>query len=100
MPQTGALGLAVMGGIGMFGVSIWNPIIGSWIDTARESASQLSSNPELAAGQSVLASLSIFPVLLIVAFSVLLLYTRKQNTKSTLPAKSEPQTNHGEDYAA
>lgn len=100
MPQTGALGLAVMGGIGMFGVSIWNPIIGSWIDTARESASQLSSNPELAAGQSVLANLSIFPALLVVAFSVLLLYMRKLNAKTTLPAENEPQTNHGEDYAA
>ena len=97
MPQTGALGLAVMGGIGMFGVSIWNPIIGTWIDTAREQASHLSSNPELAAGQSVLANLSIFPLILIIAFSLLLLYMSKQAKTSTQKALTN---NSGEDYVS
>jgi len=31
MPQTGALGLSIMGGIGMFSSSMFQPIIGGWI---------------------------------------------------------------------
>jgi len=38
MPKTGALGMSLMGGIGMFAVSIWNPIIGGWIDASRAEA--------------------------------------------------------------
>ena len=33
MPKTGALGMSLVGGMGMFATGIWNPIIGSWIDT-------------------------------------------------------------------
>jgi len=37
-PKTGALGMSIIGGVGMFSVSIWNPVIGSWIDNAKEKA--------------------------------------------------------------
>lgn len=84
IPQTGALGMSIMGGAGMFAVSIWNPIIGNWIDQARQQAKAVSTEPELielAAGQATLQNLSIFPLVLIFAFTGLALYMRKQQAK-------------------
>lgn len=39
-PKTGALGMSLIGGVGMFSMVIMNPIIGGWLDTA-------SSTPEI-----------------------------------------------------
>ena len=72
--KTGALGMSLMGGAGMFAVSIWNPIIGNWIDSARARAvadGLTGDAVELAAGQSTLANMALFPVVLIVAFGIL-----------------------------
>ena len=80
IPQSGALGMSMLGGIGMFAVSMWNPVIGSWIDEARQEALAVSATPELAelaAGQATLANLSIFPFVLIFAFGLLVLFMRK-----------------------
>lgn len=88
IPQTGALGLGIMGGAGMFAVSMWNPVIGSWIDSARLAAQQQNlpeAAAELAAGQATLANLSLFPLTLILAFSLLFFFTRKVG--STEPEK-------------
>ncbi|HWL16727.1 MAG TPA: MFS transporter [Opitutus sp.] len=74
IPKTGALGMSLMGGAGMFAVSIWNPIIGNWIDSNRAKAAQTLTEPsaiELAAGQATLANMVTFPLVLIVAFAVL-----------------------------
>ncbi|NQY86491.1 MAG: MFS transporter [Colwellia sp.] len=78
-PQTGALGLSILSGAGMFAVSIYNPIIGTWIDEARHLAiDQQVKNPELVAGQTVLGELIVFPMLLIVSFTALFIYMRRQ----------------------
>jgi MFS family permease len=80
IPQSGALGMSIMGGVGMFAVSMWNPVIGSWIDSAREQALLINSSPEaaeLAAGQATLANLSLFPFVLIFAFSGLFWFINK-----------------------
>lgn len=80
IPQSGALGMSIMGGVGMFAVSMWNPVIGSWIDDARQKALLISSNPEaaeLAAGQATLANLSLFPFVLIFAFAGLFWFMKK-----------------------
>lgn len=79
--KTGALGMSIIGGFGMLGVGWWSPIIGGWIDKGRETA--LSSGltgeaAELAAGQSALANIAIFPIILIGCFFVLYLITMKQ----------------------
>jgi len=82
IPQSGALGMSMLGGAGMFGVSMWNPVIGSWIDQARQQALAVNSSPEvaeLAAGQATLANLSVFPLVLVFAFTALVLYMRKTN---------------------
>jgi len=39
-PKTGALGMSLIGGVGMFSMVIMNPIIGGWLDAA-------SSTPEI-----------------------------------------------------
>jgi hypothetical protein len=73
-PKTGALGMSLMGGAGMFAVSIWNPIIGSWIDSARAEAVAAgvpADQIELAAGQGTLANMTLFPLALVVAFGIL-----------------------------
>src|SRR5690606_15977396 len=53
VPLSGALGMSIIGGIGMFSSGIWQPVIGSWIDSARaeKAAAGLTGNElELAAG--------------------------------------------------
>src|SRR5690606_35388181 len=35
VPLSGALGMSIIGGVGMFSTSIFQPIIGGWIDKAR-----------------------------------------------------------------
>lgn len=81
LPKTGALGMSLIGGAGMFAMSIWNPIIGGWIDTNRAQAvaKGLSGDAaELAAGQMTLASLATFPAILIVLFGGLYFYMRSR----------------------
>lgn len=89
IPESGALGMSMIGGAGMFALSLWNPVIGSWIDSAREKATAAAVtgvNPELVAGQSVLANLAFFPATLIIAFTFLYLYMKKKNTNKDKPS--------------
>jgi MFS family permease len=79
IPQSGALGMSMLGGAGMFAVSLWNPVIGGWIDQAREQALAIKSTSEvaeLAAGQATLANLSLFPLVLIFAFVGLVIFMK------------------------
>jgi len=80
MPQTGALGLSILGGIGMFSSSMFQPIIGSWIDNNKVVAvgKGLSGDvADLAAGQATLSNMLIFPAILIVAFAGLYFFGKK-----------------------
>ncbi|WP_371193780.1 sugar MFS transporter [Glaciecola sp. SC05] len=89
-PQTGALGMSLIGGAGMFAVSIWNPIIGGWIDDAQaEAAAQNLSGDALtiASGQAVLANLVLLPAILIVLFAGFYIYMKKTN-KAQIAAPS------------
>ena len=92
IPESGALGMSMIGGAGMFALSLWNPVIGSWIDSAREKATAAAItgvNPELVAGQSVLSNLALFPATLIIAFTFLYIYMGKRKTnKAKLSAKA------------
>lgn len=95
-PRTGALGLSLIGGLGMFSVSIWNPVIGNWIDTARQEALASGLSPEaanLAAGQATLSNLALFPLALIVLFGGLYFYMRKRghHPERMEPAAEQPQ---------
>ncbi|CAH9059488.1 hypothetical protein PSECIP111951_02081 [Pseudoalteromonas holothuriae] len=79
-PKTGALGMSLMGGAGMFAVSMWNPIIGGWIDSAKlaaQSANLTQQQSDFVAGQAVLENILIFPLILIIAFGGLYFYINK-----------------------
>ena len=80
-PKTGALGMSLIGGAGMFAMSLWNPVIGYWIDDAKQQAqaSNISIEQiEILAGQAVLENLLIFPIVLIVVFFGFHLFITKQ----------------------
>jgi len=83
-PKTGALGMSLMGGAGMFSMSIWNPVIGGWLDTAKAEATAKGVAPEsieLVAGQATLQNLALFPAVLIVVFAGLFFFRKKFATK-------------------
>lgn len=85
-PKTGALGMSLIGGAGMFAVSIWNPVIGSWIDDAKSlAASQnlATAQADLFAGQVVLGNLLMFPLILIAAFAILYFFIGKHTKPIT-----------------
>ena len=83
IPLSGALGMSIVGGMGMFSTSIFQAIIGGWIDssTAAQSAKGLTGTAlELAAGQQTLTYMISFPGILIVFFTIL--YFWQRNLKS------------------
>ena len=83
LPQTGALGLSVMGGIGMFSSSMFQPVIGGWIKdnkVAAEASGLAGDAADLAAGQATLSNMLIFPAILIVAFALLYFMGNKKQS--------------------
>jgi len=80
IPKSGALGMSIIGGAGMFATGIWQPVIGSWLDAARETAltaGLTADQAELAAGQTTLGNIVYFPVVLIVLFGILFSQRKK-----------------------
>ena len=69
IPESGALGLSVIGGLGMFSVSIVLPIMGVFMDTGTQ-------------GSEALRYMSVFPAILIVLFGFL--YAKFGRKKKTL----------------
>ena len=70
----------------MFGVSLWLPVIGGWLDSAREKAlagGVDAAAADVVAGQAVLARMTLFPVVLIVAFAILYFYMKSK--KASVP---------------
>lgn len=67
VPESGALGLSIMGGLGMFATSIVLPIMGRLMD-------------QDATGGEVLQYMAILPAILIVAFGGLFFYMRNKET--------------------
>jgi MFS family permease len=81
IPLSGAIGMSVVGAFGMFSTSIWQSIIGGWIDSAREEASSTGltgDELELAAGQATLQKMLTFPIILIVLFTILWFWIRSR----------------------
>jgi len=103
IPKSGALGLNLMGGAGMFAVSIYTIFMGSFYDklivkhlpegSTLESYTAAPDNPTAAlalanaknlAGPEVLQATLIIPIVLIIAFGGLVIYMRSRN-KQTQP---------------
>jgi hypothetical protein len=79
-PKTGALGMSLLGGAGMFSMSMWNPVIGSWLDDAKAEAianGVAAEAVELTAGQATLQNLALFPAFLIIAFTILFVLRKR-----------------------
>ncbi|WP_343702122.1 MFS transporter [Chitinophaga sp.] len=80
VPLSGALGMSIIGGVGMFSSSIFQPIIGRWIDSARAESAQSGlsgAQLELAAGQDTLAKMASFPAILIVLFIIFFFWQKR-----------------------
>lgn len=80
IPASGALGMSMVGAVGMFSTAIFQPIIGGWIDASRvaQQANGLSGDAlELAAGQQTITYMVSFPGLLVVLFTVLYFWQKK-----------------------
>ncbi len=106
VPLSGALGMSIIGGVGMFSTAIFQPIIGSWIDDETKIAAngvdmkgmkaaiadnienfnntpiadikKLVDKIELTAGQATLDNIAVFPAILIVAFTILFFWMRSR----------------------
>ncbi len=81
VPKSGALGLSIIGAIGMFSTSIFQPIIGRWIDEDRaEMATQGFTGDELdlVAGQATLETMVLFPLILVGLFTLLYFWMRNR----------------------
>jgi len=68
LPETGALGLSIMGGAGMLSVSVVLPVMGNMMDNA--------------SAIEALRTMSILPAILIVAFIGLYIYMKKRKTNT------------------
>jgi len=105
LPRTGAVGLNLMGGAGMFGVSIYMMFMGGYYD--RLMIRQLPAGASLdeyrsaaggsemarafdaarsAAGPEVLQTTLAIPVFLVIAFAMLVLYMRRRKKSELLRA--------------
>lgn len=87
VPLSGALGMSIIGGVGMFSTSIWQPFIGRWIDSARAeniAKGLTGADLELATGQDTLTTMLIFPGILIVAFTFFFFW--QKNSKPAVSA--------------
>ncbi|MCC6289267.1 MAG: MFS transporter [Chitinophagaceae bacterium] len=88
VPLSGALGMSIIGGVGMFSTAIWQPIIGSWIDKdkALHAASGLTGDQlELVAGQATLAKMVAFPAILIVLFIIFFFWQKNVKKPGGIP---------------
>jgi MFS family permease len=109
LPKTGAVGLNLMGGAGMFAVSVYMMFMGGYydrlvanklpagavLDTYRSAPSGTDlanayNDARSAAGPEVLNATLIIPVILIVAFAGLVLYMRGRK-KEVLSATLKPE---------
>ena len=87
IPKSGALGLSLMGGVGMLGNWAYQSFfMGPKLDFETKELSKTITDPnqvDMLAGQSVLGSLGMLPIFLIVAFGGLYFYM-KNKPKPTL----------------
>lgn len=78
LPKTGALGLNLMGGAGMFAVSIFTLFMGGYYDRIVAGA----GGNETLAGKEVLQATLVIPIILVVAFVILVFYMKGRGKKT------------------
>jgi MFS family permease len=82
VPKSGALGLSIMGGVGMLGNWAFQTYyIGPRLEEkkqALEIGGMVKNQAELMAGREILSTINILPVILVLAFGALWLMSRKK----------------------
>lgn len=81
MPKTGALGLSLMGGAGMFSVSLILPVMGGWFDKAKAAAIASGADvakAEATAGPDTMMKVAVMPAILLVVF-IIIYFVRKKS---------------------
>lgn len=94
LPKTGAVGMNLMGGAGMFAVSVYTIFMGGYYDKlvadkmpAGVPSSEAAINEaKKLAGPEVLNATLIIPIILVVAFTILLFYMRGRKNTNTSTA--------------
>ena len=109
LPRTGAVGLNLMGGAGMFAVSVYMMFMGGYYDkimlqklpagASLDAYRSAAPGTEMAnaydaarsaAGPDVLSATLVIPIILIVAFAGLYVYMRSRGKKDTLLTTTQP----------
>ena len=97
LPNTGALGLSIMGGAGMFSTSLIVPVMGHWYDTFRAGA--IASGADAAAADAIAGSntflkVAVMPAILLVVFTLIYFsrknfYKKHHDDKAALKGSTE-----------
>ena len=85
IPKSGALGMSIVGALGMLSSYFMQPIIGKWIDGNRASgvAKGLTEGDlELFTGQETIGTMLYFPIILIVLFTILFFWMKGTQSNS------------------
>ena len=97
IPKSGALGMSVVGAIGMFLTANMQPIFGLWIDSAREKATAMGltgDDLELVVGQETLKTMITFPAILVALFIILWFWVKKEKIKNAPHNEILPATEY------
>ncbi|NRB65143.1 MAG: MFS transporter [Saprospiraceae bacterium] len=89
IPKSGALGMSLVGAVGMLSSYFMQPIIGGWIDSnnTKGAAQGLSGNDlELFTGTETITTMLFFPGILIVLFAVLYFWVKGRKPASSVVA--------------
>lgn len=82
IPKSGALGLSLMGGAGMFSVSLILPVMGKWLDQAKAKAIAEGIDPAKAdalAGSETFMKVAVMPAILLVIFTIIYLVRKNKH---------------------
>ena len=91
IPKSGALGMSVIGAIGMFMTGAVQPVIGGWIDSDLEAAAERGLTGDelvLVAGQDTMEKLTLFPGALIILFTILYFWMRSRRSQDRARAQT------------
>ncbi len=91
IPKSGALGMSLVGAIGMLSSFFMQPIIGGWIDsnTAEGTAQGLTGTDlELFTGTETITTMIFFPGVLIILFTILYFWVKGRTRASSIAVET------------
>lgn len=87
LPKTGALGLSLMGGAGMFSTALILPLMGKWYDNNKADAMAKGAQAleaDAIAGSNTFLKVAIMPAILVVIFTVIYFVRKRHHTDHSL----------------